>query len=189
MALGCKMHNRPRPMLREQRAHQFRIADVSAHKQIARIGLQRGQVGGIPGIGQQVKIHDRRARVLEPAQNEIRADKPGPACDKYRILRRIRALILTAFSIWYKTSGIRALGLFVCLFWHGFAPGSLAVPSKFRYIKVSAVPDAAAPAQATLSIKDLGDFAQLESRGGCVFQNKSSNLQAKRSRKGCHGYF
>jgi len=67
--------------------------------------------------------------------------------------------------------------------------GSSAVLEIFRYIKVSAVPDAATPAPATLLINDLGDFVQLESRGGCVFQNKHSNLQGNGHQKGCHGYF
>src|ERR1039458_5351618 len=117
----------------------------------------------------------------------MRLDPINPAPPVTKIVFWV--LVVTAFSIWHKTSHIRALTNLRCLFSHCFREGSSAVSAIFRYIKVSAVPDAATPAHATLLINDLGDFVQLESRGGCVFQNKHSNLQENGHRKGCHGYF
>ena len=81
MALGGKMNDGAGLMLAQQRAHQLRVADIAAHQQVARVPFERGQIGGIARIGQQVEIHHRRTGGLNPTQNEIRADEPRPARD------------------------------------------------------------------------------------------------------------
>jgi len=37
MAFGCKVYNSARTILRQQLSHQLHIADVAAHKDVARI--------------------------------------------------------------------------------------------------------------------------------------------------------
>jgi hypothetical protein len=52
---------------------------------VARISIQRSQVGWISGISKQVQVHNLRALGPDPTQNKIRANKACPARDQYRI--------------------------------------------------------------------------------------------------------
>ena len=88
MTLRCEVHNRPRPMLPQQRTHQLRIADVSCDQLMPPITLQRLQIRRIPRIAQRIEIHHRRASALNPSQNKIRPDKTGAARNQNRVLNR-----------------------------------------------------------------------------------------------------
>ena len=81
MAFGGKVNNGSGLMLAQQCTHQLCIADIAAPEQVTRVPFERREIGGIARIGQQVQIDDRRTGSLNPAQNEIRADKTGPTRD------------------------------------------------------------------------------------------------------------
>jgi hypothetical protein len=58
-------------MLPQQGTNKVSVADVAADKKIARISIERRQVGWISRISQQIQVNDFRARSPHPAQNEV----------------------------------------------------------------------------------------------------------------------
>ena len=89
VALSGEVHNRLRLILPEQRTDQFRIANIAAYKGIPLIALERRQVPGVPGVGQQVQIHHSPGAGLHPAQNKVRADEPRPAGHQNRVVHAL----------------------------------------------------------------------------------------------------
>ncbi len=79
VALGCKMDDGARTMLLQRSSHEFCVADIAAHELITRIVLKRGEVGRVSGVGQKIKIYNRRADVFDPLQHEVGADESGAA--------------------------------------------------------------------------------------------------------------
>jgi hypothetical protein len=71
MAFGGKVHNRSRLMLVQQIADQFPVADIAMNKAVAFVGGNFLQVAEIPGVGQLVKIYDRRTLSRKPLQHEV----------------------------------------------------------------------------------------------------------------------
>ena len=86
VAFGGKMHNGARAMLGERCGNRLGIADIGAHQLVALVVVERREVCGVAGVGQQVEIDDRRADRLDPAQHEVRTDESGAACNENRVL-------------------------------------------------------------------------------------------------------
>ncbi len=106
VALGGKMHDRPRPMLAQNRSHQFRVANVAAHKFVSRISaLKRRQV--CRRCPRRSAGRDSPPPRCSPSssQNEVRADEPRPAGDQNRVVHTL------SFepSIRHKTRYMRCL--------------------------------------------------------------------------------
>src|SRR6516165_3026548 len=108
MTFSGKMHNSSGTVPFQQVAHQGAIADVSVYECVAGLRRNRLQVSWISGISELVEIHQRRARLLHPLQDEVRADKPRTASDQNRcFLARHEDLIVLA----RKKAGICFLAL------------------------------------------------------------------------------
>jgi hypothetical protein len=52
------MDDGARLMVVQERANQVGVADVAADKLVAKVRVERGKVGRVAGVGQQVKIDD-----------------------------------------------------------------------------------------------------------------------------------
>ena len=85
MTLRGKMNDGSRFMFAQQVCHRARITDVSAHKGVPGIVLEACQIGEVPGVGEEVEIHDRSASLLDPLEHEIGTNKSGSTCDKNRL--------------------------------------------------------------------------------------------------------
>ena len=79
MAFGGEMHDRTRPVLRQQRPHERAVADIAPHKDMTRIAGQRRKIGGVTRISQFVQIDHRLITARKPVQHEVRADEAGTA--------------------------------------------------------------------------------------------------------------
>ncbi len=66
-------------MLAQQAPHQLGVADIATHERVAAVAVKCRQVGGIAGVGQQVKVEKRVWGTLRTAQNEVGADKTSSA--------------------------------------------------------------------------------------------------------------
>ena len=82
VALGGEVEDRARPMGREQALDQRAVADVAAHEDVARIGVERLQVLGVAGVGERVQVDDRLVAPGEPVEDEVGADEAGAAGDQ-----------------------------------------------------------------------------------------------------------
>ena len=80
MGLRSKMHHSARLVLGKQLPQQRRVANVSLHKTMQLIALQRLQIRQIPGVRQRIKVQDRLVIASTPLQNEVGADETGSAC-------------------------------------------------------------------------------------------------------------
>ena len=85
VALGSKVHDGAGTMLVECSGNRLGVADIGAHKLVALVFFERGEICGVAGVGEQVKIDDRRADRLDPAQHKIRTDKSGAAGNEDRV--------------------------------------------------------------------------------------------------------
>ena len=66
-------------MRSKQLAQQRCIADIAAHKDVARIIIERGEVFQIPCVGQLVQIDHGLIALREPVQHKVRTDKTRTA--------------------------------------------------------------------------------------------------------------
>ena len=82
MAFGCKVEHCARLVLRQQVAHQARVAYVALDKNVARVTGQRCQVVHVARVGQLVQVHHGFVRASEPVQNEVATNKSGAAGHK-----------------------------------------------------------------------------------------------------------
>ena len=70
--------------LRQQCSNRGLVANVAAHKSIARILIQAGEIFDIAGVGQGIEYdHAPFSSVRQPVPNEIRADKAGPTRNEH----------------------------------------------------------------------------------------------------------
>jgi hypothetical protein len=53
---------------------------------MARVALQRGQVGAVAGVGQLVEVDDGLIARGQPVEHEVAADEAGAAGDKNHVL-------------------------------------------------------------------------------------------------------
>ena len=82
MALGCEVEHGAGLVLRQQGAHQMRVADVALHKNMTRVTRQRCQVMDIACVGEFVQVNHCFVRSGQPVQDEIAANKSGAAGHK-----------------------------------------------------------------------------------------------------------
>jgi hypothetical protein len=82
MALGGKVHDGARPVLREQRVEQRAVADVALHETVAGIALERSQALRVTRVRQGIEVQHRLAGCGDPVENEVGANEPGAACDE-----------------------------------------------------------------------------------------------------------
>src|SRR3989338_10006704 len=80
MALRREVEDGTRSMLRQQLGDQLCIANIAAHKKVARIILQRCEIFEIPRVSKLVEADDRFVMFGQPIQYEICADKACAAC-------------------------------------------------------------------------------------------------------------
>lgn len=79
VGFGGEVDDSAGPMLGEEGGDERGVADVALHEFIGWIAAKGSEVGGIGGVGEQVKIDDGGGDCLIPVQDEIRADKPSTA--------------------------------------------------------------------------------------------------------------
>jgi hypothetical protein len=82
VALGREVDDRIDPMIGENSGDQRLIADVTVDEVVPRIAREVRKVGGIAGVGEQVKIDqslERRARLGEALTDEVAADEAATA--------------------------------------------------------------------------------------------------------------
>src|ERR1700690_3639364 len=75
MAFRRKIDDSARAMFGKQFANQLRVADVAAHKDVARIILERCEIFQIARIGQLIQINHSLIVLREPVEDEIRTNK------------------------------------------------------------------------------------------------------------------
>jgi len=72
------------PMLGQQISDQIGIGDVAAHKHMARVISQRGQIAQVTCVGEFVQIDQLQVGILaQNRMNEITAYKACPAGDQH----------------------------------------------------------------------------------------------------------
>ena len=79
---GGEVHDGARPVLGEQAADEFKIADVTLDEDVARITVQAGEVLAVAGVGELVEGDDRFVGLGQPVQHEVAADEAGAAGDE-----------------------------------------------------------------------------------------------------------
>ncbi len=85
MALGREVDDRARAMLRQQRIDERAVADVAVLEHVARVALQRLEVGQIARVRERVEVDDVLVVVLEPVEDEIATDEAGAAGDQNHV--------------------------------------------------------------------------------------------------------
>ena len=78
-------------MLAQQRTHQLPVANIAAHKRVARIALERRKIRGIARVGQQVEIHHRPASAIS-SSHKTKFEPMNPAPPVTRIVSFVRPI-------------------------------------------------------------------------------------------------
>ena len=85
MAFGGKVQHGAGAVLGQQAVHQRAVAQVTLHKEVARIALQAGEIFQVAGVGEFVKVDDGLVALGQPVEHEIAAYEACAACDEYHI--------------------------------------------------------------------------------------------------------
>ena len=87
MAFGGEMHNGARLMLRDQRANELGISNVTFDEVMPWLTLEAREILQISGVGQRIQINDSLAGhrcILEPLEDEVTSNEACAAGDEYR---------------------------------------------------------------------------------------------------------
>ena len=102
MGLGGEIRDGVDLVLGEELGHEGGVTDIAMGEDIARVGCEVGQIGGIAGVSEGVEVdefRERRALFEETLTDEVGADKAGAAGDEEvhaRNGKRVRRLFASA---------------------------------------------------------------------------------------------
>ena len=85
MGLGGEVGDGVDLMFGKELRDEGGIADVAVRENVARVGREIGEVGGVAGVGEGVEVdelRERRAGFQEALADEVGADKAGTAGDE-----------------------------------------------------------------------------------------------------------
>ena len=94
VALGGKMHDRARLVLRQQLRDQLGVADVAVDEGMALVSLDSRQVAEVAGVGQLVEIDDGLVLAGQPVKDKIGAYESRAACYQYHVIALWNFLLL-----------------------------------------------------------------------------------------------
>ena len=84
MAFGSEVQDGPGLVLRQQAGDQPGVPNITLHKDMPRVAVQRCQRFQVAGIGQLVEVDDRLVGLSQPVEDKVGTDEAGSAGDKNR---------------------------------------------------------------------------------------------------------
>jgi len=78
VALGRKMYDRARPVLREHSVEQLPVTDVATYESVPRTAIQCTQVLEIAGVSQRIQVDNRLIGPCYPVEDKAAADDDLP---------------------------------------------------------------------------------------------------------------